>query len=210
MWNSHGYQINLIFLRHGKTKGNEEKRYIGRTDEELSEGGRAELFEIKDRITGYGEPELLYASPMRRCLQTAEILFPGKKPRMQELFRETDFGLFEGKNYQELSENALYQAWIDSNGEAPFPEGESREEVAERTLQGMKEMMEDIFAELQKKAIKEMTVAAVVHGGTIMSVLSGLYGGNYYDYHIGNGEGYLVRISGDPDCWKIISAEKIH
>lgn len=43
----------------------------------------------------------------------------------------------------------------------------------------------------------DTTVAYVVHGGTIMAVLSELCGGDYYDYHCGNGEGYLCSLTKD-------------
>ena len=45
MWNQSAIKIDLILLRHGMTKGNEEHRYIGRTDEELSEKGILQLRE---------------------------------------------------------------------------------------------------------------------------------------------------------------------
>lgn len=35
--------MKIIFIRHGQTKGNEEKRYIGRTDESLSQKGIEEI-----------------------------------------------------------------------------------------------------------------------------------------------------------------------
>ena len=36
-------QIELVLIRHGATKANEERRYLGRTDEELSEKGKEAL-----------------------------------------------------------------------------------------------------------------------------------------------------------------------
>ena len=39
------------------------------------------------------------------------------------------------------------------------------------------------------------TAACVVHGGTIMAVLSEIYGGDYYDYHCGNGDGYICDVT---------------
>ena len=39
------------------------------------------------------------------------------------------------------------------------------------------------------------TVACIVHGGTIMAVLSEIYGGGYYDYHCGNGDGYICDVT---------------
>ena len=32
-------KMEIYLVRHGKTKGNEEHRYVGRTDEALSEAG---------------------------------------------------------------------------------------------------------------------------------------------------------------------------
>ena len=110
----------MFLIRHGKTKGNLEHRYIGRTDESLCEKGKEEL--LRRRAP---EVQRVYASPMRRCIQTAEILYPAREFLKVEDFRECDFGRFEGKNYQELSKDPGYQAWIDSGGSLAFPGGES-------------------------------------------------------------------------------------
>lgn len=67
---------------------------------------------------------MLYCSPMRRCVETAEILYPGKKPVLIPDFRECDFGRYEGKNYPELIHDAPYLAWVESGGVLPFPDGE--------------------------------------------------------------------------------------
>ena len=67
-------------------------------------------------------------SPLRRCQETAEILFPEQKVRIIDQLAECDFGAFENKNYKELSDDPRYQAWIDSNGIMAFPGGESKEE----------------------------------------------------------------------------------
>lgn len=110
----------LLLIRHGKTAGNLLGRYIGsRTDEPLCEEGR-------EGLGGKQLPEVerLYASPMKRCVETAELLWPGfdqKKIEIVTDLRECDFGDFENKNYKELSGNEDYQAWIDSNGTRHFP-----------------------------------------------------------------------------------------
>ena len=39
-------QLELVFIRHGQTAGNEQRRYIGQSDDQpLSEAGRAQLQE---------------------------------------------------------------------------------------------------------------------------------------------------------------------
>ena len=159
----------IILVRHGKTAGNLEGRYIGsRTDEPLCEEGIHAL-EEKVREGIYPPVDLVYASPMIRCRQTAKILWPKFTDSSQiqyvQNLQECGFGAFENKNYQELSGNAEYQAWIDSGGTLAFPEGESREEFVRRCCAAL---------ETALQSRQESHIAAVVHGGTIMAVLSAL------------------------------------
>ena len=69
----------LLLLRHGSTPGNELHRYNGRTDEPLSEQGRAAL-----RARHYESAPLVYVTRLRRTRETAEILFPGGGVRLRE------------------------------------------------------------------------------------------------------------------------------
>lgn len=118
-------KVEIVFIRHGRTPANKENRYLGKTDESLSlEGIEALRQEKAEKI--YPEIDYLFASPMKRCIETADILYPGKVPILVPQWKEMDFGLFEGKNYQELNGDKQYQAWIDSGGTLPFPQGESR------------------------------------------------------------------------------------
>ena len=110
--------IKIWLIRHGKTEGNKYGRYIGVTDEPLCPDGQEFLSKLD-----YPEPDRVYISPMKRCIQTAQILFPKKSLQIIEELAECDFGEFENKNYKELDGNANYQAWIDSNGTLPFPGG---------------------------------------------------------------------------------------
>ncbi len=188
-------QIELLLLRHGATRSNEEGRYLGRTDESLSGAGKEKLLYAKDRLVSE-EPDKLFCGPMRRCLETADLLF-AKPPFIIPEWTEMDFGAFEGKNHRELDGNAEYQAWIDSGGTLPFPEGESREEFILRSMQGFDRMMRELSGENETRY-----VAAVVHGGTIMAVLSSLTGREYFDFQVPNGEGFMIRYktnnTGDP------------
>ena len=135
--------MRWILIRHGKTRGNLEGRYVGcRTDEPLSPEG---IEELKQR--SYPRAEWVYVSPMSRCIETAEILYPGVPMEIVPDFRECDFGDFEGKNYAELNGRADYQAWIDSGGQMAFPGGESRLMLSTRTIKA--------FVELQQKTPRD-------------------------------------------------------
>lgn len=189
MWNRAEVKIELVLIRHGATKSNQEHRYLGQTDEELSVEGRIELENFRKEGI-YPKVDGIFVSPMKRCRETAEILYPSEKQYLIEEWKEMDFGEFEGKNYLELQGNEKYQAWIDSNGMLPFPEGESREEFVERCKLGIHQML----LQLQKEEKRCHTIGIVAHGGTIMAILSGFCGGEYFDYQVKNGRGYVAML----------------
>lgn len=187
----------LILIRHGKTAGNLLGRYIGsRTDEPLCDEGR-------EGLAGKQLPEVerLYVSPMKRCVETAEILWPGfDRKKMQKVtdLRECDFGDFENKNYKELSGNGDYQAWIDSNGTLPFPNGESMDAFKSRCLEAFARIVEGVSGAEQEWIASGKTgifrAGIVVHGGTIMAILEqyGYPKAAYFDYQVKNGCGYRL------------------
>lgn len=190
-------QIELYLIRHGATKANREHRYLGRTEEPLSEEGREALkaFQKKGIYPDPASLQALFVSPMERCRETAELLFGDCEQHVIPEFREMDFGLFEGKNYQDLQGNAQYQAWIDSNGTLPFPEGESREDFIARCKRGFEEMLRIVIAQIVDGNEGQKNIAAVVHGGTIMALCSSFTDGEYFDFQIGNGEGYRCKVT---------------
>lgn len=185
-------QITVVLIRHGATFSNREHRYIGKTDEGLSKEGKSALSDyVKQDI--YPQIDCLFTSPMKRCTETAEILYPGTKFYQIPEWREMDFGEFEGKNYEELRFDPRYQEWIDSGGQIAFPGGESREAFVNRCSAGFLKMLE--IVEHEKKAHRIVSVGAVVHGGTIMALLSRYANGSYFDYQTANGNGFLCSVN---------------
>ena len=174
--------MKVILIRHGATMGNQEKRYIGITDEALCDTGIEKLL-INVHKDIYPAADKIYVSPMKRCIQTAQIIYPGREAVVVDDLKECDFGRFEGKNYIELSGDSYYQKWIDS-----------------------RKRCTEAFIRIVKHAKDNESVALVVHGGTIMSILSEFYGGGYYDYHCGNAEGYICEVTQNV---RIISAKKV-
>ena len=175
--------MKIDLIRHGATAGNLQKRYIGITDENLCEQGIADLKKLKPVLK---QRSLLIVSPMRRCIQTAEILYPGQEIILCEDFRECDFGDFENHNYQELSSNPDYQHWIDSNGTACFPNGESPEAFKHRTVRAFEKIVRNF---------NQASIAIVAHGGTIMAILEkfAVPKKDYYAYQIPNAYGYKTE-----------------
>lgn len=196
MWDWTENQIELIMIRHGATKANEEHRYLGNTDESLSVQGITALKKEKNNGT-YPKTDVLFTSPMKRCIQTAEILYPDMQAVIILDWKEMDFGDFEGKNYQDLREDQRYQKWIDSNGMLPFPNGESRETFIKRSKQGLYAVCNSLTMTLRSTDKKHMATGMIVHGGTIMALLSSFYGGEYFDYQTANGKGYCCKLCCD-------------
>lgn len=186
--------MKILFIRHGLTKGNLEKRYIGTTDEPLCDDGIAAL-----KMQKYPQCEVLICSPMKRCVQTAELIYPLQDYVLEAELRECSFGDFEGKNYTELSENADYQRWIDSGGELSFPNGESSQDFRKRCISAFESMV--------SRYKKVGSAAFIVHGGTIMSILEkyAVPHRDYFDWHCENGHGYICKWDGE----RITDTEKI-
>ena len=204
-------QIKLVLIRHGATEGNKEHRYIGRTDEPLSSEAKEKL---SAETNCYPRIDRLFTSPMKRCIETAEIIYPDQKPVVVDPLREMDFGNFEGKNYKELNGNPDYQAWIDSGGTIAFPNGESREEFIKRCCEGMRDVVSQleefiVSKQMMQEYQREITIGLVVHGGTIMALCSAFGGGEYFDYQVANGAGYICNVNLNGEKIRFQSIQKI-
>lgn len=109
--------IELLFIRHGATAGNLQRRYIGRTDEPLCPAGQAQA-ETLGAL--HLQADRLIVSPLLRARQTAVLAFPGQEMSLEPGFAETDFGIFEGKNADELADCPAYRAWVDTGCQGHF------------------------------------------------------------------------------------------
>ena len=186
--------VRVVLLRHGKTASNIEKRYAGRrNDDPLHPEGVRELERIAPQFRALmGDGALLFSGQSKRCFESARILSsflsPKREPLVVERLTEIDFGGFEGKTYAELADDPRYRAWLDSNGTASFPNGESRERFVKRTVDALENVVGFALAARFKAA------AYVCHGGNIMAIMSELTEGGYYEYHAANLEGYILKI----------------
>lgn len=179
--------MKIYLIRHGATPGNLEKRYVGTTDEPLTKEAVTTLKKLRVR---YPIPMRVVTSPLKRCMQTASLLFPGIPSECCEGLKECDFGRFEYRNYMELSGDAEYQRWIDSNGTLPFPGGESQRSFQERCCQAF---LESVAALRQAGCA---SVAYVVHGGTIMALMERFCTEekSYFDWQVKNQEGFACEL----------------
>ncbi|WP_051671613.1 histidine phosphatase family protein [Oribacterium sp. P6A1] len=214
--------MKLFLIRHGMTKGNQEHRYVGATDESILPSEKERLRPSVEKYFGNcregNQNSKIYISPMGRCMETAECLFPEMisqgRYEIIDNFREMDFGAFEYKTYHEINEDPdpdhreAYQRYIDSNGETAFPGGESKAEFIERVVRGFNSIVSDYL--LSKR--KSSTLIFVVHGGTVMALLDRFSEPHrdYFEWSLKPGQGYETDITVDQHGdLKIINIKKI-
>ena len=184
----------LHFIRHGMTEGNRQGLFVGRTDLPVSEEGFDQLALLRDTYV-YPRVEAVYSSPLSRCRQTAEFLYPDHLLTVVEDLQEMDFGEFEGKSMEELSDREDFGRWLaDSMHSAP-PGGENGMQFAERLLHAVTQ----IFAHMMQEGLTN--VAVVTHGGVIMTLLSafGFPEREFGSWSVENGRGYTVLLT--PQMW---------
>lgn len=187
------YTIHLI--RHGMCQGNEEGRYIGSTDSPLSDRGREALLRLAGE-NEYPKAQVFYSSPLLRCTQTMEILYPHRTPQLVEDFRETDFGQWEGKKAEDLMKHDIrYQEWIKGEQNTFPPEGESGAVFMHRVCRSFETLVTDMMKKGNTSAV------IVTHGGVMMTILTayGLPRAKFYDWMTDFGCGYSLRIT--PGLW---------
>lgn len=179
----------ILLIRHGMTLGNAQRRYIGRTDEPLCAEGHAQA----RRLFAEGLPpcDAVFVSPMLRCRQTCQILFPEAAAQVIDELRECDFGRFEGKTADELGSDPLYGAWLAESCLSPTPGGEGFSEFSARCCAA--------FLDAVRALPACCTAAFVIHGGCIMAILARFMQPTrpYYTYRVDNCACVRCRFDGD-------------
>lgn len=174
--------MQLVLIRHGQTAGNAMRRYIGATDQPLTETGAAQARELG----GILAIKQVFVTPLLRTQQTANLLFPNAEQIILSELREMNFGDFEDRSADEMTEDTDYRAWVDGGCVAPCPNGESMESFARRVCAGFEQAIRALPAQTERAVF-------VVHGGTIMALVSRYARPEiaYYDAFSRNCGGYV-------------------
>lgn len=157
----------IIYLtRHGETEWNIEKRLQGRGDSPLTKDGIQRAKELRDRIKNI-DIDVIYSSPIKRALNTANILRGNKNIDIvtDDRLMEMCFGDYEGKKIDIIQkENPSWDINLimQGNVEICAPNGENLKEVRER----ISKLMNKIIAENIGKSI-----LIVTHGITLKALM---------------------------------------
>jgi alpha-ribazole phosphatase len=163
--------MRLILLRHGQT--GLSGRYVGSSDVPLSEEGREQILDLRPGL-GALQIDVLLASPMLRCTQSARLLDLGLPVQLDPDLREIDFGRWEGKTFAEIEaqDPALVQHWASGTDDFRFPDGEATAGFVSRVDAVKNRLL----------ASDAKTMLLVTHGGVIRSLICGLLGLSQRNY----------------------------
>src|SRR5690348_16268722 len=95
----------VFMVRHGATVLSAEDRFAGATDVQLSDEGREQTRHLAERLKDE-KIVAVYASPMGRTIETAQILAQPHKLEVQtrDGLREISHGRWEGMTRREVEQ----------------------------------------------------------------------------------------------------------
>lgn len=169
----------LTLLRHGET--DYPNRYIGSRDVPLAPAGVTQIKGLRKHFKNQGVDRIV-ASPMQRCTQSCELLFPGCDMSCDDDLREIDFGRWEGLSFQEIVERDpdIVEKWASWSPDFRFPEGESIGHFVSRVKKAGTRLME----------LTDKNIVLITHGGVVRALLCyylGLAPENYLLFQVEKG-----------------------
>jgi broad specificity phosphatase PhoE len=184
----------LYLIRHGQTEWNKKLTFRGRIDIPLNEQGHREAEAIAEALKDKNI-DAIYASPLRRSMETAQPtaeFFHLEAVPVQGLI-DINYGDWEGLTFSEVRERYKdhYEQWENRPDLVRFPNGETLDEVRERSFAAFK----DIIAENPGKSI--LMVPHRVVNKVLLCALLGLGNSHFWEIKQDTGCVNLIEYSDD-------------
>ena len=173
----------IYIIRHGQTDMNNRKVLQGRSDHPLNDAGIAQAQKAAYELRHISFTKV-YTSPLKRAVQTAEILAPNAHAVIDDRLIEMDYGPYEGADLNHLPPEIL--TFFSDFAHNPAPEGmEQLSSVVERAGSFLEEIRD------QEGDILISTHAIAMKG--ILEYLTPGSGGAYWSKYIGNCAVYVAE-----------------
>jgi broad specificity phosphatase PhoE len=171
----------LIFVRHGATLWNEERRYQGQRDTFLNDLGRRQAEQVAEALAG-ARAQFLVSSDLMRAKDTAAIIGESLKLAVvtSSLWRERDYGRWEGltrPEIQELHPEEWRQYRSNPANAAPLG-GETLTELKARAIQAVAWVL---------GKYQGQSGVIVSHGGLLRALLAWIANQERPQFHLDNG-----------------------
>ena len=138
----------IILARHGETEWNAEEIFRGRVDIDLNETGIREAKLLAEHLS-YMTIAAVYSSPLKRALQTAEMIarHHDVKVEVSPQLIDLDYGEWQGLSHETVRDRygQLHHEWLNSPQLVKMPAGESLGDVRRRAIS----LVEDITAKVE-------------------------------------------------------------
>jgi broad specificity phosphatase PhoE len=174
-----GAMVKLILARHGETVWNVEKIYRGRTDVNLDEVGIKQA-ELLGKYLSNWKLEAIYSSPLKRALDTANIIARYHKVDVHIAEGLIDFDYGEWQSLSEKEAKTLYPTlhneWHNNPHKVKMPGGESLEDVKGRVI----DVVHDVLSKYQGSVI---LVSHRVLNKVLICSLLGLDNSHFWNIH---------------------------
>lgn len=160
----------VILIRHGQTQWNNDLKYQGHSDVDLSETGIRQAELVGRRLAN--EPiHAVYASDLSRALQTAQSIANPHGLPVNPLvaLREFHFGEWEGLTHAQISQRwpVVCAGFFKNPDEIRVPGGETFGELKLRAQQAVDAIV---------ARHPDQTIAVISHGGTIRTIICAALG----------------------------------
>ncbi len=158
----------IIFVRHGETLWNKERRYQGQQDSPLSPAGLIQAEKVGQFLRNRSI-QAVYSSDLKRAQLTAESIAKHHQlsPVIDPRLREMSFGVWEAKTREQvkLEYPDLWEARGQDALRTRIPGGELPLEVVQR--------FQD-FLDAQVPRAFGKTIVVVSHGGALRLTIASL------------------------------------
>ena len=157
--------LSLVFIRHGTSTWNDERRIQGQLDPPLSEKGRDQARKLGARFRDT-QVDGFYCSDLGRARETAEAIAEviGKSPEFRPELREVALGEWEGLQRDEIMARypEQWSLWTEHPSWDIVPGGEGTDAFESRVGAAIEGLIE---------RHRSGRVLVVTHGGVIQVAL---------------------------------------
>ncbi|WP_370677890.1 histidine phosphatase family protein [Pleomorphomonas sp. PLEO] len=205
--------MHLILVRHGNTFGPADKVvWVGaRTDLDLVEKGREQAAAVAAGLARAGlRPSRIYAGPLKRTRQTAEIIsadhgLEASHIVLSDDLREIDYGSWEARSNEEIRAEVGDQVIDDWQKRSIWPEGCGWQPGEAGVITGWKRLL----VRIRKENADDSVVLVVSSNGIFrliakslgLSAAAAKMNTGAVAHLIGDGFGFSVK------AWNVAPAE---